>query len=81
MRRQIKGGLILSLESMTNRMLKLAREEMYTQKHSTLEELIEKIERVKKEEVEELAREMLDPSSYTMVLVGNTKGIKEDVLS
>jgi len=24
---------------------------------------------------------MLDPSSYTMVLVGNTKGIKEDVLS
>ena len=80
-RRQIKGGLILSLESMTNRMLKLAREEMYTQKHSTLEELIEKIERVKKEEVEELAREMLDPSSYTMVLVGNTKGIKEDVLS
>ncbi len=80
-RRQIKGGLILSLESMTNRMLKLAREEMYTQKHSTLEELIEKIEKVKKEEVEELAREMLDPSSYTMVLVGNTKGIKEDVLS
>ncbi|RKZ19861.1 insulinase family protein [bacterium] len=80
-RRQIKGGLILSLESMTNRMLKLAREEMYTQEHSTLEELIEKIEKVKKEEVEELAREMLDPSSYTMVLVGNTKGIKEDVLS
>lgn len=80
-KRQIKGGLILSLESMTNRMLKLAREEMYLQEHNSLEELIEKIENVKKEEVEELTHDILDPSSYTIVLVGNTKGIKEDVLS
>src|SRR5207302_7562987 len=47
---QLKGSLMLSLESSTARMSNLARQEMYFDRFYTLDELIEKIEGVTAEE-------------------------------
>src|SRR5205085_5026645 len=54
---QLKGSLMLSLESSTARMSNLARQEMYFDRFYTLDELIEKIESVTAEELQGLATE------------------------
>src|SRR5215813_5491513 len=52
---QLKGSLMLSLESSTARMSNLARQEMYFERFYGLDELIEKIEAITIEDVSELA--------------------------
>ena len=51
---QLKGSLMLSLESSTARMSSLARQEMYFDRFYSMDELIEKIESVTAEEVRHL---------------------------
>ena len=58
---QLKGSLMLSLESSTARMSNLARQEMYFDRFFTLDELIEKIEGVTAEELKELAEQFFTP--------------------
>ena len=48
---QLKGSLMLSLESSTARMSNLARQEMYFDRFYDLDELIEKIEAVTAEDL------------------------------
>src|SRR5216684_7204753 len=60
---QLKGSLMLSLESSTARMSNLARQEMYFDRFYTLDELIEKIESVTAEELQGLANEFFQTDS------------------
>ena len=48
---QLKGSLMLGLESSTARMSNLARQEMYYDHFHTMDEIIAKIEAVTREEV------------------------------
>jgi predicted Zn-dependent peptidase len=73
---QLKGSLMLSLESSTARMSNLARQEMYFNRFQTMDELIEKIERVKAEDVTELAGEFFQPDSIAVTVLGNLNGLK-----
>src|ERR1700751_726981 len=54
---QLKGSLMLSLESSTARMSNLARQEMYFDRFYGLDELIEKIEAVTGQDLQEMANE------------------------
>jgi len=68
---QLKGSLMLSLESSTARMSNLARQEMYFDRFYTLDELIEKIESVTAEELQGLANEFFQTDSIAVTVLGN----------
>jgi len=73
---QLKGSLMLSLESSTARMSNLARQEMYFDRFYTMDELIEKIESVTAEEVKALANEFFHPKCIAVTVLGNLNGLK-----
>ena len=73
---QLKGSLMLSLESSTARMSNLARQEMYFDHFYGLDELIEKIESVTAEELKELANEFFHTDSIAVTVLGNLNGLK-----
>jgi len=73
---QLKGSLMLSLESSTARMSNLARQEMYFDRFYDLDELIEKIEAVTAEDLTELANEFFKTESVAVAVLGNLPGLK-----
>jgi len=73
---QLKGSLMLSLESSTARMSNLARQEMYFDRFYGLDELINKIESVTALELTELANEFFRTESVAVTVLGNLNGLK-----
>jgi predicted Zn-dependent peptidase len=73
---QLKGSLMLSLESSTARMSNLARQEMYFDHFQDLDELIEKIEAVNADDLQSLAREFFKTESVAVTALGNLSGLK-----
>jgi predicted Zn-dependent peptidase len=73
---QLKGSLMLSLESSTARMSNLARQEMYFDRFYDLDELIEKIEAVTTEDITSLANEFFKTESVALTALGNLPGLK-----
>src|SRR5690349_8117778 len=73
---QLKGSLMLSLESSTSRMSNLARQEMYFKRFFSLDETIEQIESVKGEEVCEMANFLFHPDKVAVTVLGNLDGLK-----
>jgi len=73
---QLKGSLMLSLESSTARMSNLARQEMYFDRYYDLDELIEKIEAVTIEDLQSLANEFFHTELIAVTALGNLSGLK-----
>ncbi|MFZ0806786.1 MAG: insulinase family protein, partial [Candidatus Sulfotelmatobacter sp.] len=73
---QLKGSLMLSLESSTARMSNLARQEMYFEHYYDLDELIAKIESVTAEDMLTLANEFFQADSVAVTALGNLSGLK-----
>jgi len=73
---QLKGSLMLSLESSTARMSNLARQEMYFDRFYDLDELIEKIEAVTADDLSSLANEFFKTESVAVTALGNLPGLK-----
>jgi predicted Zn-dependent peptidase len=73
---QLKGSLMLSLESSTARMSNLARQEMYFDHFYGLDELIEKIESVTAEELWQLSNQFFQTESIAVTVLGNLNGLK-----
>jgi len=73
---QLKGSLMLSLESSTSRMSNLARQEMYFDRYYDLDELIERIETVTTEDLTRLAKEFFKPEAVAVTALGNLNGLK-----
>src|SRR6476660_189942 len=73
---QLKGSLMLSLESSSARMSNLARQEMYFDHFYGLDELIERIEKVTTEELTTLANEFFQTESIAVTVLGNLDGLK-----
>ena len=73
---QLKGSLMLSLESSSARMSNLARQEMYFDRFYDLDELIEKIEAVTVEDLTSLANEFFHTESVAVTILGNLTGLK-----
>ncbi|MCS7461843.1 insulinase family protein [Paenibacillus doosanensis] len=72
---QMKGSLILSLESTSSRMNRLGKNELMLGKHYSMDEIIERIEQVELSDIQGLAREMMSvPFALAMV------GQKDDVI-
>jgi predicted Zn-dependent peptidase len=72
----IKGSLLLSLESTPSRMANLARQDLYFGRFLSLDELAESIERVTAEEVQQAAQEFFDPARIALTVLGNLDGFR-----
>ena len=73
---QLKGSLMLSLESSTARMSNLARQEMYFDRFYDLDELIAKIEAVTVDDLTTLANEFFKTEAVAVTALGNLSGLK-----
>jgi predicted Zn-dependent peptidase len=73
---QLKGSLMLSLESSTARMSNLARQEMYFDRFYGLDELIAKIESVTADELQELANNFFQTENIAVTVLGNLNGLR-----
>jgi len=73
---QLKGSLMLSLESSTARMSNLARQEMYFDRFQDLDELVLKIEAVTADDLQSLAHEFFKTESVAVTALGNLSGLK-----
>ena len=69
-REQLKGNLLLSLESSDNRMSRLAKNEIYFGTPLPLSEIMDGFDRVSSESIQSLAGEILDNSALTLVMLG-----------
>lgn len=69
-REQLKGNLLLSLESSDNRMSRLAKNEIYFGTPLPLSEIMEGFDRVTAESIQTLADDILDNSALTLVMLG-----------
>lgn len=65
---QMKGSLMLSLESSHSRMNKLAKDELITGVHTSLEEMLSDIDAVTEQQVARVAQELFTPG--TMAITG-----------
>ena len=74
-RDHLKGSLMLSLESSSSRMSNLARQEFYYGRQFTVNEILAGIDGVTAEHVLDLSREIFDPSSCTLAVLGQTAGL------
>ena len=79
---QLKGNLMLGLESTSNRMMRLAKLEMYLKEYSTLDETIADIDRVTAEEIQGIAQDLFDSQKLVVTILGPVKDniITQDAL-
>ena len=61
---QLKGKLLLSQENTSNRMMRLAKSELYFERFVTLDELEENIDKVTAEEVLEFSKDFFDQKYF-----------------
>lgn len=66
----ITGNLLLSLESSTNRMFRLGREMLYLKKVNPVDDVIDKIKSIEKNQIAELIIPYLDPKNFSIAAVG-----------
>lgn len=65
----LKGGMLLSLESTTNRMMRIANSILYYDRVIPVEEYLAKIDRITAEDVQKAANELLNESKLIKVIL------------
>jgi len=73
---QLKGNILLGLESSNSRMANLARQEMYFRQFFPAEEIIARIDEVTAEQVQAMAQRLFQPESIAVTLLGRLDGVK-----
>jgi predicted Zn-dependent peptidase len=72
----LKGSFVLGLESTSSRMANLARQELYFHRFFSLDEMLERIERVGAAEVQQLAAQFFDPKKIAVAMLGPLEGFR-----
>ena len=73
---QLKGNILLGLESSNSRMANLARQEMYFHQFFTVDEIIARIDDVTVDQVQTMAQKLFRPESIAVTLLGRLQGMK-----
>ncbi|MEM9665187.1 MAG: insulinase family protein, partial [Bacteroidota bacterium] len=61
--------IMMGQESLSNRMMRLGRQELYFQRYYTLDEVIEHIEAVTVEDVQHLAQTLFQPEAFSRAVL------------
>ncbi len=69
----IKGELVLGLESTSNRMSRLGKSELSDGEFLSLDELVERIDKVTKADVDRVAQSIFSPKSMVLTVIGPFK--------
>jgi predicted Zn-dependent peptidase len=75
-RDQVKGNILMGLESSNARMANLARQEMYFHEFITVDEIIARIGDVTAAQVQRMAQRLFDPARIAVTLLGRLDGVK-----
>ena len=67
---QLKGNILMGLESSNSRMANLARQEMYFHNFFTVDEVIARIDEVEADQVQAMAQRLFDPDKVAVTLLG-----------
>ena len=70
---QLKGNLMLSLESSSSRMNQLAKQEMYFERFFSMDEIIDEVEKVTEEKIQRLANRLFDNAFFNLAILGPVK--------
>jgi predicted Zn-dependent peptidase len=73
---QLKGNILMGLESSNARMANLARQEMYFHQFITVDEIIACIDAVDAGQVQAMAQHLFDPDRIAVTLLGRLDGVK-----
>src|SRR6266567_2540447 len=73
---QLKGNILMGLESSNSRMANLARQEIYFHNFMTVEEVIARIDAVDAAQVQAMAQRLFDPDRVAVTLLGRLNGVK-----
>jgi len=65
----LKGGILLSLESTTNRMMRIANSLLYYDKVFSVEDYLNKIDRITTEDIQRTANDLLDDSKLIKIIL------------
>lgn len=65
----LKGGIVLSLESTTNRMMRIANSILYYDKVLSVEDYLSKIDKITSEDVQKTANDLLNDSKLIKVIL------------
>lgn len=66
---QVKGSIMLGLENMSNRMMRLGRHEIYFERYFTLDEMIAQMEQVSEEDLQRVSQELFVPEDFSTVVL------------
>jgi len=66
---QLKGKLLLSQESTSNRMTRLAKSELYFNRFITLDELVQNIDKVSSKQVKAFAADFFDNNRFSEAIL------------
>lgn len=67
---QIKGSLVLSLESSSSHMSRIARQEIYYGKYLSMDDIIKGVEKVTAEQVQRLAQQLFSRENLSLTILG-----------
>jgi len=73
---QLKGNILLGLESSNARMANLARQEMYFRQFFSADEVIARIDEVDAAQIQAMAQRLFDPERIAVALLGRLDGMK-----
>jgi len=69
LKNQVKGNLVLSLESSSRRMSRLAKNEIYFGEYVSLDALINSIDRVTQDDIIAIAQKVFRPDNFITVIL------------
>ena len=67
---QVKGSLVLSLESSNSHMSRIARQEIYYGKYLSMDDIIKGVEKVSREQVQRLAQQLFVKENLSLAILG-----------
>lgn len=73
---QLKGNILLGLESSGSRMSNLARQEMYFDRFFSIPEILDRLESVTSADLMTMAQEIFQSDEVGVTLLGNLNGLK-----
>ncbi len=73
---QLKGNLLLSLESSGSRMSSLARQQMYFDHFFGPQEILERVEEVTVDDLQTMAQSLFHPERIALTMLGRLDGVK-----
>ncbi len=66
---QVRGSIMLGLESMSNRMMRIGRQELFFERYLSLDEINADVDGVTADDVQRVAADLFDPENFSTVVL------------